>query len=225
MQPQDNNQNIAQPNPEPSSQVPQSPPINPLQNPAYNPGPEPTNQPSTQTNGAIDYNDPSSPPPPIVVSVEDQYANIPNQPTPMQPQVQPQASQPINGEVNWDDPKPNAGDHHAKGLFITGMVIVVSIIVGLGVFLTISSMSKKKQVSSAPTTAAAKTTSKTTTAKKTTPTPSTANAPAVASQVSTTANPIDPEIPATVSEGTPINNSLEINPVDVNDVPDFEDNP
>jgi len=94
--------------------------------------------------GGIDYNDPHSPPPPIVVELEEKYANIPaNQQIPTTPN-----QTPINTNVNWDDPKPNAGDHHAKGLFIVGMIVVVTIIVGLASFLVFNSMKKPKQVSS-----------------------------------------------------------------------------
>ena len=113
-------------NPDVINQGYSAPPNNPLQNPAYNPGESPSDK-AKNLNGAIDYSDPSSPPPPIVVEIEEKFANIPadNQP-PLMSQTNPG-----NNTVNWDDPKPNAGDHHAKGLFVVGMSISVVIIVGL----------------------------------------------------------------------------------------------
>lgn len=111
----------------------QAPAINPLQNPAYDP---------THSSAKIDYSDPSSPPPPLVEEIEEQYANIPKD------QQSSQANKILNGAVNWDDPKPNAGDHHAKGLFVLGMSISVVIIVGLAGILVFDSLKKTKNVNS-----------------------------------------------------------------------------
>lgn len=113
----------------------QAPAINPLQNPAYDP---------THSSAKIDYSDPSSPPPPLVEEIEEQYANIPKD------QQSSQANKILNGAVNWDDPKPNAGDHHAKGLFVLGMSISVVIIVGLAGIMVFNSLKKTKNVNSSP---------------------------------------------------------------------------
>lgn len=142
MHSKDNSKNKSH-NPDSINQGYSAPPNNPLQNPAYNPGESPSDK-AKNLNGAIDYSDPSSPPPPIVVEIEEKFANIPAD---SQPPIMSQPN-PGNTVVNWDDPKPNAGDHHAKGLFVVGMSISVVIIVGLAGFLVSGSFKKTKNINS-----------------------------------------------------------------------------
>jgi len=129
-------------NPDVTNQGYSAPSNNPLQNPAYNPGGS-SDDVAKNKKGAIDYSDPSSPPPPIVVEIEEKFANIPaNEQLPIMNGVN------QDNNVNWDDPKPNAGDHHAKGLFVVGMSISVIIIVGLAGFLVSGSFKKTKNINS-----------------------------------------------------------------------------
>ena len=229
MQPQDNSNNkYIKPdsNIKGSTASSNSAPLKPIANIGENPNNTPVNQ-----NITMDYSDPSSPPPPIVVEVEQKFANIPKDDR--QPTVN--KSSPINNNVNWSDSTSKTDNHYDKRLFMALASGVILIIVGLGAFMTINtnktpeallSTSKKGATSTlkkpssntvssntnnSDNKAASKNGSKSTSSNST-------------SSTSSTEGPIDKTIPADDDNSDQTTNTdTTINAVDTSDTPDIED--